>query len=208
MSNDITTQNDFPDHDRICILKALELYYRQGLSYQEAFGKLDNYSYTTFWRRKKEYPDVVKALEQQVQKKTLTKVEDDQAIFQARQKAKSREVQREALDALEDSIPMLAKIAAGKSFVVDTDEGERVIMSYPRDTVKAAQVLQEIARHGAIPLDDEYTRRKVASTKDVRELPSIPASFSSVTIEKKDGSSLTMSVKDPANVIEGEFVED
>ncbi len=207
MVNEVTTQNDFPDHDRVCILKALRYYYREGLSYEDAFDKLENYSYTTFWRRKKEYPDVVGALEKQAQKEALARVEGDQAVFLARQKAKSREVQREALDALENSVPTLALIASGKSFIVETDDGERVIMSYPRDIVKAAQVLQDIARHGAIPLDDEYTR-EIVGARSVTELPSIPASFSSVTIENKDGSSLTMSVKDSTDIIEGEIVED
>jgi hypothetical protein len=166
-------------------------------SKKECFDAVKGCSETTYYRLKNEHPDLVTAIDNSARREALWRTNGDDIAFQARQKRISHQLQLEAMEALEECIPVLVSIALGEPRQVEVDGETQTILVYPRDQVKAVAFLQKIAQEGVLPETEisikNYLRPEITSEAEEQDDldwmigVGVPTDFKTLTATTPDG---------------------
>jgi hypothetical protein len=197
------------DDERQAFRKALELHYGQGMRMNDAFDQVEAGLMDRYYRRRKNYPDEIEAINREAKAAAMRELSGDQLAFEARQMRKSRELQMAAIKATHETLDRLVRIVSGEAFIV---EG-KVIIPYPRDIIAAGNVILEIARKGVMPATYPRRLRQFLEAdkeeKAEREKPDIPSlglnpNFSKFSATAPDGTTYTAEITKDGEVIETE----
>lgn len=176
---------------------------------------------STYYRWRDKNVELMQTIEDRARLLALKQQRGEDVAWEARQKRLSHGIQEWAIDSLSrrDVQGALIELILGTTRTVMMGDEERHIVSYPRDQVQALQLLQEIARGGALPesrqgtlefLDripmqdtDEEEEEKPSGPKLDDFILGIPTQFTKITAETANGRKLTAEVGN--NVVEGEY---
>jgi hypothetical protein len=186
--------------------EALTHHYLGRGSKAECLDKVNGISETTYYRLRKEHPELAEAIDHSARREALYRTSGEQIAFQARQKRRSRAIQERAMEALLDPAVMQAivDIAIGRPRTVTVGHEEKHIIVYPRDQVKAIALLQDLAREGVLPetevsIDDLIWAEPPTDDKDKDSLDwligvGVPRDFNTVTAKTGDGQEIKTTV--------------
>ena len=200
------------DDEREAFLKAMILYYSEGLLIADAFDQVEPGLVDRYYRRRKLYPEEIEEINREALAVAQKEVSGEQLALAARQMRESRELQMAAIEATKEALTKLGRIVNCEPFTV---EG-KVIIPYPRDIIAAANVILEIARKGVMPATyprrlreflEADKRQEPERTKPFIPVLGVNPKFSKITATAADGTEFTAEVKRTAEVIEGEIEE-
>lgn len=195
-----------------------------GMFYAGLYGSMNKaieatkgLSASSFYQYRDEHPEEFAALEAQVQALAIAERRGIELAFAREQLERSMVAQRSASEAVIELLPELLRIASGEpGSVVTGDSGkevEKTIIPYPRDQLKAADLLRQLAQDGLLAERGRALSIAQASTKEpeaapeperpVLNLPGLVASdFKEITATSADGSVVRASVVSPTEVID------
>jgi len=203
-------KNSLTDQQRQAILDSLLVRYTQNLSLEAAFKKVGSMSRSTYQRLLRRFPDAVRDADAEAREIVHRQLRSEQLAFTTAQMAHSRDIQDRAADLIKEGLPLLGQIVRGEVRTVQIGDEEKQIIAYPRDSLKAMEILQNLARGGVLPEGDLPFQQSAEEPQQPRAvLPPLiggGTSFTKVTAETADGQTFTASVKSP-DVINGEVVE-
>ena len=153
MVTDVTTTTKLTDEEGQAIEEALFAYYSgEAHTIVEAFTDTKGTGVGTYYRLRKDSPDEILAIQKAARARAREFISGQRQALDAEAIQASKALQRRARDGLLQSLDCLIAIASGETRTIDLDGTDRdgspkvkQIVSYPRDVVGAAKILQEIA---------------------------------------------------------------
>jgi len=200
------------DQQRQAILDSLLVRYTQNLSLEAAFSQVGSMSRSTYQRLLRQYPNAVQAADTEAREIVHKQLRSEQLAFTTAQMAHSRAIQDRAAELIKEGLPLLGQIVRGEVRTIQVGDEEKRIVAYPRDSLKAMEMLQSLARGGTLP-EGNLPFQQQAVQEDKTPTAMLPpllgggTSFTKVTAETANGQVFTASVNTEDDVIEGEVVE-
>jgi hypothetical protein len=210
-SSDLKPKSAFAIHD------ALVRYY-QGLdAKRDALDDHPGCSSSTYYRWRDSHPEIVHEIELSARREARDRVSNREAAFAAEQSEASRDIQRWAMRALQDTDVRSSLIATarGEIEVIERQDGDdKEIIPYPRDRMRAVEILQDLARGGALPeATAQYLHAEYHESSDDDEGTSLEdlgtggnPNFREASGDTPDGRKVSRRINDD-DIIEGEFEE-
>lgn len=213
----LATEHDLNPRVAMGLERALARYFAGAGPKKQCLQEEENCSEGTYYTWRKENPALIQRIEDNARLRGLKHQRGEDIAWESRQKRESHLIQEWAIKALKqnDIKAALIDLALGNPRTITVGDEDKHIVPYPRDQIQALELLQELARGGALPeakkdslafLDrlteyEEEDRDRGPSLDDF--VLGVPTRFSKITAETPDGRKFTAEVTEP-NIIEGE----
>ena len=201
-------QNNIADDERDAFRKALVIYYSGEPRIADAFAQVEPGLIDRYYRRKKKFPDEIKAIDAEARAEARWERSRKRTTFEAGQTEQSMEMQRWAAEALKSVLPELRRIVMGKPKEVYDADGNLVktLIVYPRDQLDAMRSLLNLARTGVMPEGFKDQPALAAKEQPGFNLPLLPLApfdpnFTSVSATRPDGTRFTATVEKEGVII-------
>lgn len=224
IATDITPvdKTEMRESTRENIKVALVRYYNgDSPSYKSAFDDTSGIARDTFYRYKREQPELIDQIDSEARAIAARGKSSIQTASDAHMMHDSLVMQHRATEVLGDVLEELARIATRQPLEMvigknkDGTPKTKILTPYARDAVAAAGIIQSIARDGVLP---ERARRVIATVitsaaekeadVGVGQMPTLGLStnFRKVTAVAADGTEFMAELKSPIEeVIDAEF---
>jgi hypothetical protein len=136
---------------------------------KDILDEVSGISETTFYRVKKEFPELAAAIDESARLEAWRRIGDEEIAFQANEKRLSRAIQECAMDVLEDPrvLQAVVDVVLGKPRLSVIGGESKHVAPRPKDQLQAFRALQDFARSGFLP-------ERTTGFKDLMTIPEPP----------------------------------